>query len=130
MIKRLPTESELAEIAEALDDPECKERFGRRLMAVRRRGLGVANFKIAGILRVSDDTATNYLKRYRDEGLAGLVENRYHRPVSSVEPFLDEIAASFAAAPVATACEGGTTMSSARWRPATTTSSACGRPAR
>jgi len=74
MIKRLLTESELAEIAEARDDPEFKERFGRRLMAVRRHGLGVANSKIAGILRVSDDTVTNYLKLYRDEGLAGLVE--------------------------------------------------------
>ncbi len=51
MIKRLLTESELAEIAEARDDPEFKERLGRRLMAVRRHGLGVANSKIAGILR-------------------------------------------------------------------------------
>ena len=66
MIKLLLTESELAEIAEALDDPEFKERFGRRLMAVRMHGLGVANFKIAGILRVSDDTVTNYLKIHRD----------------------------------------------------------------
>ena len=71
MIKRLLTESELAEIAEALDDPEFKERLERRPMAVRRHGLGVANSKIAGILRVSDDTVTNYLKLYPDEGLAG-----------------------------------------------------------
>mgnify|MGYP002414089586 CR=1 FL=1 len=107
MTKLFLTESELAEVAEALDDPDLKERFGRRLMAVRMHGLGVPNGKIAGVLRISDDTVTNYLKLYRDEGLAGLVENRYHRPASCVEPFIDKIAASFAAAPVATASEGG-----------------------
>jgi transposase len=107
MIKLSLTESELSEIAEALDDPDLNERFGRRLMAVRMHGLGVPNSKIAGILRISDDTVTNYLKLYRDEGLAGLLENRYHRPTSSVESSLAEIAASFSAAPVATASEGG-----------------------
>lgn len=101
------TESELDAVAEAFDDPDLSERFGRRLMAIRMHSLDVPNSKIAGILRISDDTVTNYLKLYRDEGLAGLVENRYHRPVSSVEPFLDEITASFAAASVATASEGG-----------------------
>jgi len=64
MIKRLLTESELAEIAEARDDPEFKERLERRLMAVRRHGLGVANSKIAGILRVF---ASSRLRRHRDQ---------------------------------------------------------------
>ena len=107
MIKLSLAETELAEIAEALDDPDLKDRFGRRLMAVRMHGLGVANSQIAAILRISLDTVTNYLKLYRDEGLAGLVEDRYHRPASSVEPYIEEIVASFAAAPVATASEGG-----------------------
>lgn len=107
MIKLSLSESELAEIAEALDDPDLKDRFGRRLLAVRMHGLGVPNSKVATVLRISDDTVTNYLKLYRDEGHAGLVENRYHRPASSVEPFIEEIVASFAAAPVATASEGG-----------------------
>ena len=107
MIKLMLTECELAEIAEALDDPELNERFGRRLMAVRMHGLGAPSSMIAGVLRISDDTVTNYLKLYRDEGLVGLVENRYHRPASSVEPFIEAITASFAAAPVATASEGG-----------------------
>lgn len=107
MIKLSLAETELAEIAEALDDPDLKDRFGRRLMAVRMHGLGVPNSQIAAILRISADTVTNYLKLYRDEGLGGLVEDRYHRPASSVEPYLGEIVASFAAAPVATASEGG-----------------------
>lgn len=107
MIKLSLTESQLDAVAEALDDPDLSERFGRRLLAVRMHCLGVPNSKIAGVLRISDDTVTNYIKLYREEGLSGLVENRYYRPASSVEPFFDEIAASFAAAPVATASEGG-----------------------
>lgn len=107
MIKLSLTESALAEIAETLDDPDLGGRFGRRLMAVNMHGCGVAHSTIALLLRVSDDTVTNYLKLYRDEGLAGLIENRYHRPASCVEPFFTEIAASFAAEPVATASEGG-----------------------
>ena len=72
MIKRLLTESKLAEIAEALDDPEFKERLGRRLMAVRRHGLVVVNSKIAGILRVSESprlrvSASPRLRRHRDQ---------------------------------------------------------------
>ena len=107
MIKLTFTEAELDAIAEALDDPNLSDRYGRRLMAIRMHALNVPNSKIAGVLRISADTVTNYIKLYRDEGLAGLVENRYHRPVSSVEPFLEEIAASFAEAPVSTASEGG-----------------------
>ena len=107
MIKLTFTEAELDAIAEALDDPNLSDRYGRRLMAIRMHALDVPNSKIAGVLRISADTVTNYIKLYRDEGLAGLVENRYHRPVSSVGPFLEEIAASFAEAPVSTASEGG-----------------------
>jgi transposase len=106
MIKLSLTDSEMIDIAEALDDPELGNRFGKRLMAVRMHGLGVPSAMIATALCVSDDTVTNYIKRYRDEGLAGLLEDRYHRPASSVEPFLEVIRASFAETPVASAAEG------------------------
>jgi hypothetical protein len=69
--------------------------------------LGVPHSKIAGVLDVSDDTVTNDLEPYRDEGIQGMLEGRSYQPVSSVETFLDEISASFAASPVATASEGG-----------------------
>lgn len=96
----------MTDLAEALDDPELSGRFGRRLLAVRMHGLGISHAMIAAALRVSDDTVTNYIKLYRDEGLSGLVENRYHRPASSVEPFLEVIKASLAETPVASAAEG------------------------
>ena len=93
-------------IAEELDDPEIDPRIRRKLMAVRMHGLGVPHATIAATLNVSDDTVTNYVKLYRDEGLAGLVENRHYKPTSSVAPFLEEIERSFSETPVATASEG------------------------
>lgn len=93
-------------IAEELDDPETNPRIFRKLMAVRMHGLGVPHAKIAGALNVSDDTVTNYIKLYRDEGLGGLVENRYYKPTSSVDQYLGEIELSFTDTPVATASEG------------------------
>lgn len=93
-------------IAEELDDPETDSRIRRKLIAIRMHGLGVPHSKIAGTLSISDDTVTNYVKLYRDDGLAGLLENRHYKPSSSVEPFLQEIERSFAESPVATASEG------------------------
>jgi transposase len=93
-------------IAEELDDPEIAPRIRRKLMAVRMHGLGVPHAKIAGTLNVSDDTITNYMKLYRDEGLAGLVEDRYYKPTSSIDAFLGQIELSFIETPVATASEG------------------------
>jgi transposase len=107
MIKLTLVDSDREAIAEALDDPDYNERFRRRLLAVKMHDLGVPHSKIAGVLDVSDDTVTNYLKLFRDEGIQGLLEDRSYKPASSVESFLQEISASFAASPVATASEGG-----------------------
>jgi transposase len=93
-------------LAEELDDPTVDPRIHRKLMAIRMHGLGVPHGKIAATLNISDDTVTNYVKLYRDEGLGGLVENRHYRPTSSVEPYIEEIGRSFAETPVATASEG------------------------
>lgn len=106
MIKLEIPEEDMEALAEELDDPETEPRIFRKLMAIRMHGLGVPHAKIAGALNVSDDTVTNYIKLYRDEGLGGLVENRYYKPTSSVEPFLGQIELSFTDTPVATASEG------------------------
>lgn len=93
-------------IAEELDDPEIDPRIRRKLMAIRMHGLGVPHATIAATLNVSDDTVTNYVKLYRDEGLPGLVENRHYKPTSSIEAYLAKIELSFSETPVATASEG------------------------
>ena len=106
MIRLTISEQDWEAIGEELDDPEIDPRIRRKLMFIRMHGLGVPHSKIAATLSISDDTVTNYAKLYRDEGLAGLIENRHYRPTSSVAPFLDKIAESFAETPVATASEG------------------------
>lgn len=106
MIRLSISQEDWDAISEELDDPEINQRIRRKLMAIRMHGLGVANVKIAATLGISDDTVTNYVKLFRDEGLAGLMENRYYRPTSAIQPFLEEIACSFAEEPVANANEG------------------------
>ena len=59
-------------ISEELDDPETDSRIRRKLIAIRMHGLGVPHSKIAGTLSISDDTVTNYVKLYRDDGLAAI----------------------------------------------------------
>jgi transposase len=93
-------------IAEELDDPEIDMRIRHRLMTVRLHDLKVPHQAIAQALNLCEDTVTNYLKLYRDGGLAGLLEDRYYRPTSSVHPWLEDIAQSFEQNPVSTANEG------------------------
>ena len=105
MIKLNLTDSDREEIAEALDDPELRERYQRRLLAVRMHDLGVPHSTIAKALNISNDTVTNYLKLYLEGAIQGLLENRYYRPASSVDPFLEQITEAFTAEPVATCSE-------------------------
>lgn len=106
MIALKITDDEREAIAEELDDPEVDPRIRRKLMAIRMHDLDVPHSTIAAALNISDDTVTNYVKLYRNEGLAGLMENRHYKPTSSVAPFIVEIERSFSEAPVATAAEG------------------------
>ena len=106
VIKLQIEEVEREAINEALDDPSIDERFKRRLLVLQMHDLDVPHGVIAKTLNVSDDTVTNYLKRYLTDGLSGLLENRHYQPVSQVEPFLEQLAKSFDEEPVATAKEG------------------------
>ena len=93
-------------LSEALDDPSIGESSKRKLMAVRMSALNVPYGAIAKTLNVSADSVTNYIKRYRDEGIAGLLENRHYQPVSSTDPYIEKIRQSLDEDPVATAKEG------------------------
>ncbi len=105
MIKLELSDSDREAIAEALDDPELHERFHRRLLTIRMHDLGVPHSTIAAALNISDDTVTNYLKLFRDGAIQGLIEDRYYRPASSVEPFIEQIVEAFTADSVATCGE-------------------------
>jgi len=105
VIKLNLTDYDRQAIAEALDDPELRERFQRRLLTIRMHDLGVPQATIAATLNLSPDTVTNYLKRYLEGSIQSLLEDRYYRPVSSVEPFLQQIIEDFTKQPVATCSE-------------------------
>ena len=112
MIRVTLNTDEICALDEAIDDPELKDRYGMRLLALKMHALGVPNSKIARCLRVSDDTVTNYIKLYRDCGLSGLIENRHYRPTSSIEPYIEEITASFASEHVGSTSEAAARIDS------------------
>lgn len=105
MIRLSLTPSEMEDIAEALDDPEIDQRGKLKLMAIRLHALGTPHGNIAKAVNVSADTVTNYCKAYRDGGLSALLENRYYRPTSALESFLEQILRDLEAKPVATVKE-------------------------
>ena len=105
MIRLEISEKDQEAIAEALDDPSIDERYKRRLLAIRMHELNVPHGSIAKTLNLSDDTVTNYLKRFQDEGLKALLDNRYYQPTSQVAPFFDAIKSSLDEEPVSTANE-------------------------
>jgi transposase len=106
MIRLTIPEIDREAISEALDDPTVEDRVKRKLMALRMHELNVPHGSIAKTLNVSDDTITNYVKLYQEEGLSGVFENRYYQATSQVEPFLDEIRQSLDDEPVSSAKEG------------------------
>jgi transposase len=51
--------------------------------------------EIARIARISSDTVTRYLKEYDEGGLAAIGQLRIHCPVSSLQPYRDQIKTHF-----------------------------------
>jgi transposase len=106
MIRLTISETDLETIAEALDDPSIEERAKRKLLAIRMHALNVPHSIIASTLNITDDTVTNYLKRFDAKGLEGLLESRFFQPTSKVAPYFNLIKKSLDEQPVATAKEG------------------------
>ncbi len=103
MIRLKLTDQDLTDVAEALDDPATTERNKIKILVIRMHHEGARHDFIAKILDLHANTITNHLKEYSKGGLAGTLEDRYYRPSSSLEPFLECLKCSFRAAPVADA---------------------------
>ena len=97
------TDQQLADITEALDDPSTSDKNKIKLLVIRMHHEGAKHGFIAKVLNLHANTITNHLKEYSKAGLLGTLENRYYRPTSSLEPFLECLKCSFRAAPVADA---------------------------
>lgn len=103
MIRLELTDRQLTDIGEALDDPATSERIKTKLLVLRMHHGGAKSGFIAKVLNLHANTITNHLKEYAGGGLASVLEDRYYRPSSSLEPFLECLKCSFRAAPVADA---------------------------
>jgi transposase len=103
MIRLELTDQDIDDIAEALDDPATPEQNKTKLLVIRMHHEGAKHGFIAKVLNLHANTITNHLKVYFKGGLAGTLEDRYYRPTSSLEPFLECLKCSFRAAPVADA---------------------------
>ena len=103
MIRLELTDQDLTDIVEAADDPDTTERNKTKLLVIRMHHEGAKHGFIAKVLNLHANTITNHLKEYSEGGLAGTLEDRYYRPSSSLEPFLECLKCSFRATPVADA---------------------------
>ncbi len=97
------TDQDAIDIAEALDDPSISDKNKTKLLVIRMHDEGAKHGFIAKVLNLHANTITNHLKEYDKDGLSGTLEDRYYRPVSSLEPFLQCIKCSFRITPVADA---------------------------
>lgn len=100
MIKLRLTDQDISGIHEALDDPMIDQRNKNRLLVITMHHEGANNSFICACMKLSANTVTNYIKLFRDGGIAELIENRYYCPSSSLEPFMQCIECSFRITPV------------------------------
>jgi transposase len=103
MIKLKLTNIEITDIAEALDDPAISEKNKTKLLVIRMHAEGAKHGFIANVLNLHANTVTNHLKEYETGGLPATLEDRYYRPSSALEPFLECLICGFRITPVADA---------------------------
>lgn len=103
MIQIELTDNEALDIAEALDDPTISDKNKVKLLVIRMHAEGAQHGFIAKVLNLHANTITNHLREYKAGGLSGTLEDRYYRPTSSLEPFLECLKCSFRITPVADA---------------------------
>jgi transposase len=92
------TEAQLDELyKEASGNP--RERARRKCWVVYLRGKGYPCREIADLVRVDADTVTEYVRRYRDGGLPGLLAEDYRPPGGRLDGHTEQIKALFGTQP-------------------------------
>ena len=66
-------------------------RVRKKCLVVYLRKKGLGREEVAGLLRIDEDTVTNYTKMYDESGLQGLLEENYHQPKSQLEPYTEQL---------------------------------------
>lgn len=103
MIRLNLTDKDILDLTEALDNPATTDNQKIKLLAIRMHHEGAKPGFIAKCFNQHRNTITNYLKEYRDGKLPAILEDKYYRPSSSLDPFLACIKCSFSACPVSDA---------------------------
>jgi transposase len=97
------SQADIKDIEDAMDDPSLSDKHRTKLLVIRMHSEGGKHGFIAKCLKLHANTITNYLKEWSDGGLAAVVEDKYYKPSSTIEPFMACLRCSFAATPVADA---------------------------
>ena len=103
MIKLELADTEISDIIDALGDSDINDKNKTKLLVIRMHSEGAKSGFIARVLNLHSNTITNYLKEYKNGGLAASLENKYYQPSSCLEPFMSCLCCSFKASPVADA---------------------------
>ncbi len=77
----------------------------KKLHVVYLKALGLAHNEIERVARTSADSVTRYLKEYAEGGLASMGVSHTHRPISSLQPYLEQIKSHFLKQPPHTVSE-------------------------
>ena len=66
-------------------------RVRKKCWVVYLRKNGYRRKEVAELLRIDEDTVSNYTKNYDESGLPGLLEENYHQPKSQLEPYTEQL---------------------------------------
>ena len=92
------TEAQLDELhTEASENPRARAR--RKCWVVYLRGKGYPCREIADVVRVDGDTVTEYLRKYRNGGLHGLLAEDYRKPEGQLDGHADRLKKVFETSP-------------------------------
>jgi transposase len=103
MIEIHLTDQEIQDLNEAIDDPSHSEKTKIKLLVIRMRHEGAKTGFISKCLNLHGNTVTNDLNEFQTGSFPATLEDRYYKPTSSLDPFLDCLKCSFRACPVADA---------------------------
>jgi transposase len=66
-------------------------RVRKKCFVVYLRKKGYRRKEVAELLRIDEDTVSNYTKNYDESGLPGFLEENYHQPKSQLEPYTEQL---------------------------------------
>jgi len=66
-------------------------RVRKKCWVVYLRINGYRRKEVAELLRIDEDTVSNYTKNYDESGLPGLLEENYHQPKRQLEPYTEQL---------------------------------------